>query len=179
MSIAVLGFLAATVIFSVAQDPRKGRKVALLVGVVDYDPDSGLTRLKYCENDVTALAAVLKAQGYKDQDIIVLTDTTAAEKRKLKFMPTAENIRKELKGLIEDLRPEDSFLVAFSGHGVHLKQLKEKGLHFCPKGTDLDNTDTMVSLAEVYDQLESDCKAGVKLLVVDACRNDPTDGRSA
>src|SRR5476649_2643439 len=105
----VIGLLPAMIGSAAAQEPKKGRKVALLVGVQDYS-DTGLANLKYCENDVTALAAVLKTQGYKDDDIILLTDTSAAVKKKLKYSPTAENVRRELKGLVEDLRPEDTFL---------------------------------------------------------------------
>lgn len=170
--------LAAVLPFvdTLAQE-RKGRKVALLVAVQDYS-DTGLTNLKHCENDIDKLAEVLRSQGYKDEDVIVLTDSAAAAKKKLRYAPQAENIRKELKGLVEDLRPEDTFLVAFSGHGAHLKALKEKGLHFCAKGTNLEKPETMVSLAEVYEQLEKHCKAELKLLFVDACRNDPTDGKA-
>src|SRR5262245_50599782 len=80
----------------VAQEPRKGRKVALLVGVNDYSK-SGLTNLKYCENDVMTLAEVLKLQGYKEAGMIILTDTMAAKKAKLQALPTAENIRTELQ----------------------------------------------------------------------------------
>jgi uncharacterized caspase-like protein len=160
-----------------SQQPKKGRKVALLVAVQDYT-GGGLSNLKYCENDVTELAKVLKTQGYAEDDVTLLTNDAAFAKKKKNLFPTAENVRSWLKGVVEDLRAEDSVLIAFSGHGVHLKDLKEKGLHFCPQGSDLAKPETLVSLNEVYEQLDKHCKAGVKLLVVDACRNDPTDGKA-
>ena len=162
--------------FLFAAEPPKPRKVALLIGVKDYK-GTGLGNLKYCENDVDDLAAVLVAQGY-DRDLVVrLTQSAAFKKENRELFPTAKNIRAYLKGLIEDLRDDDTVLIAFSGHGVHLKEAKDKGLFFCPMECDLSKRDTLVSLAEVYEQLDKQCKAKVKLLVVDACRNDPTDGK--
>jgi hypothetical protein len=41
----------------------------------------------------------------------------------------------------------------------------------------MNDTDTLVSLSGLFKDLE-DCGAGVKLLLVDACRNDPRLGRN-
>ena len=51
-------------------------------------------------------------------------------------------------------------------------------MHFCAKGCNLDKPETMVSLNDVYDELDKRCKAELKLMFVDACRNDPADGKS-
>jgi uncharacterized caspase-like protein len=150
---------------SAPADPPKGERYALLVGVREYDK-SELRPLKYTEDDVTALAAVLKEAGYAR--VVLMTQAEGANK--LRFLPTAENIRVELKGLLEDRRPEDTLVVAFAGHGV---QFAGKDEHFfCPADARLSDRNGLISLTEVYKGMKA-CKAGAKLLLVDACRNDP------
>ncbi len=63
-------------------------------------------------------------------------------------------------------------MLGFSGHGVHI------GGHsyLCPTDAKLDDPQgTMVALDKVYEQLDAS-KATLKLLVIDACRNDPRLG---
>src|SRR5262249_53449975 len=64
----------------------------------------------------------------------------------------------------------DTVVVAFSGHGVQFKGDREH--YFCPMDADLEDRKKLISLGQVYDELRG-CKARVKLLLVDACRNDP------
>jgi hypothetical protein len=145
--------------------PVSGRSYALLVGVKNYRKDE-LTSLKYTENDVATLAKVLKEQGYKR--VVLMTQKEGADNEEL--LPTAGNIRDQVKALLEDRKEGDSVLIALSGHGVQFKG--EKQHYFCPMGTRLSDTKTMVSLGEIYDELKG-CKASVKVLLVDACRSDP------
>ena len=146
-------------------DPPPGRQYALLVGVRTYKKDE-LKNLKYTENDVNDLARLLREGGYRR--VVVMTQTEAARDQDL--APTAQNIRDQLKALLEDRKPEDSVLVAFSGHGLQFKGEKES--YFCPADSRLSDKATLVSLAEVYRGLQ-ECQAGMKVLVVDACRSDP------
>ncbi|MFO0811165.1 MAG: LCCL domain-containing protein [Gemmataceae bacterium] len=157
--------LVVTTSFSGAQTP--GKKYALLVGVQDYQNE--LTALKFAEADMTALARVLIANGYLERDVILMTQARGVQQ--LDFLPTAANIRKQLDLLLRDyLRESDTVLVAFAGHGVQFKD--EKVAYFCPTGCKLGDHSTLISLAEVYKKLE-DCKAGLRVLLSDACRNDP------
>jgi len=65
-------------------------------------------------------------------------------------------------------------VVAFSGHGVHL----DGKSYLCPAEAQLSRPkETMVSLETVYDSLRTS-KASLKVLLVDACRNDPRRGGS-
>ncbi len=69
-------------------------------------------------------------------------------------------------GLIEK---GDTLLLSFSGHGVHI----DGHSYLCPNDAKLeDPKGTMVSLDKVYDDLAA-CKASLKFMIVDACRNDP------
>src|SRR5437867_11707999 len=85
-----------------AQEPKftvKGKKYALLVGVKQYRKGE-LTNLKYTENDVNDLSGLLEGAGYK---VVLMTQTNAAA-ADLDLMPTAENIRRELKTLLDPER---------------------------------------------------------------------------
>ena len=148
-------------------DAPAGRKYALLVGVRAYDKDQ-LRSLRFTENDVNGLAAVLKDAGYKR--VVLMTQTEAGTSGDTTLLPNAKNIRRKLAAILDGLRADDSVLIAFSGHGVQFRD--QKASYFCPMDADLADNNTLVSLGEVYKALE-DCTAGAKVLLVDACRNDP------
>ena len=161
-----------------AQVPKSGQKVAVLVGINDYS-NTKLRNLKCAEKDATDLREVLLTKlRYDKRDVYLMTKTEGFDAKNDSLFPTGKNIRANLKGLLEDLRKEDTVLIAFSGHGVHLKALKAKGLHFCPSDTNLDKPETLISISEIYAQLKDHCQAELKILVMDACRNDPSDGRA-
>ncbi|MEI6233896.1 MAG: caspase family protein [Planctomycetota bacterium] len=151
----------------------EGEKHALLIGIQEYT-GSGLGNLKYCEEDVHALAEVLPSLGYLKENTIILSRRSAKERDKDVFRPTAANVRKWLKSVCEDARGNDSVLLAFAGHGVQLKG--DGKMYFCPLDCDLNKVETLISLDELYATMDTVCKARVKLLLVDACRNDPLDG---
>ena len=148
-----------------AADPPQGDKYALLVGVHRYDKNE-LRDLPYAEADMTALADVLKKAGYKR--VVLMTEAGGADDPR--FLPTAANVRKTLKGLLGDLSADESILVAFAGHGIQFAG--EDDNYFCPMDAKLGDKATLISLTEVYKDLEN-CNAGTRLLLADCCRNDP------
>jgi formylglycine-generating enzyme required for sulfatase activity len=150
--------------------PLPGQKYALLVGVRQYDPNE-LRSLPYSESDVVELAEVLKDAGYRQ--VVTLTQTAGSLNARLS--PTAANVRTTLKGMLQDRGTGDTILVAFAGHGVQFRGSSDD--FFCPMDARLANRFSLVSLREVYKDLES-CGAGVKVLLVDACRNDPQSDNS-
>ncbi|HKI21617.1 MAG TPA: SUMF1/EgtB/PvdO family nonheme iron enzyme, partial [Isosphaeraceae bacterium] len=152
--------------------PKAGERYALLVGVRKYDPNE-LRDLPYSEADVTELAGVLKGAGYKPDNVVLMTQTAGAEDTR--FLPIASNIRKELRLLLQGLDEQDSIMVALAGHGVQFRGEAES--FFCPAGTKLSDRATLIPLAELYKELESS-GAALKLLLVDACRNDPQSNNS-
>jgi sulfatase modifying factor 1 len=154
-------------------EEETARRFALVVGVKDYK-GTGLSDLKYTENDARDLAEVFRGQGYRR--VVVLTQQEAFTSKQRNLFPTVANIRLHLKAVLEDRRPGDTVVLALSGHGVHLK--KQNALFFCPEGANLDDPKTLLPLEEVYKELEG-CKAGVRLLLVDACRDDPLEGKGA
>jgi hypothetical protein len=100
----------------------------------------------------------------------VVLMTQAVGSAEPRFLPLAANIRKELKLLLEDLGENDSVLVALAGHGVQFRGDNEN--YFCPTDAKLGDKTTLVALGEMYRMLEA-AGAGLKVLLVDACRNDP------
>jgi formylglycine-generating enzyme required for sulfatase activity len=157
-----------------------GKKYALLVGVRTYR-HSKLEDLKYTENDVEDLAALLEREF---AEVVLLTSTRG--QAKAERAPTAANIRKHLRALLEKVGKHDTIVVALAGHGLQLKvkgQDAEEGF-FCPadakprEGATLaEQSKTLIGFAELFRQLD-ESGVGVKLLLVDACRNDPAAGRS-
>ena len=128
--------------------------------------NSGLNNPAYTENDVTALAEVLKQAGYKR--VVLMTQTAGAQDAR--YLPTAAHIREELDGLLKTRRA--------GRHGAGgLRRPRRavqggQGALLLPADARLDKQEHAVPLDEVYKDLEK-CQAGVKLLLVDACRNDP------
>lgn len=161
-----------------AQEKTGPRKYALVVGVKEYRAQQPLPTLSYTENDAEQLAAVLQEAGFQ-----VTLMTQAAGKEKTRFLPMAEYIRDELKALVERpfLKKDDVVLVALAGHGVQFDEeqdgKKVEKFFFCPMDADIgtkgDKQNNLIPLDHLYGQLDQ-CGAGTRLLMVDACRNDPS-----
>jgi formylglycine-generating enzyme required for sulfatase activity len=163
-------FLIAFVTFLLFARTSHAEQYLFLVGVRDYSQTGELTDLKFAEDDVHTLAKLFSDMGVPGTNIVLMTQRVAAAKAR--FSPRSELIRKELDLILNLLRPEDSIIVGFSGHGLQFKG--DNSNYYCPIDAipDTDHKDTLVSLTEVYRKLEK-CRANTKLLLVDACRNDP------
>lgn len=145
-----------------------GEQYALLVGVKKYRRTE-LTSLKYTEKDVTDIANTLISKGYKKDNVVLMTQSADD----VFLQPTSQNIREQIELLLSGLTPEDNVMFAFTGHGV---QFKGEGQHyFCPSDARIKDKRTLISLAKVFESLEQ-CKASGKVLLVDACRDDPLTG---
>lgn len=172
-AIILCGLVLANTSVAQSAKPAAGEKYALLVGVREY-PKSSLRRLDFAERDVEDLAKALRDAGFPDNNVRVLTQTRG--RSNLRLMPDADNIRVALDLVLKGRTPNDTVLIALSGHGIQLRGSQEH--YFCPMDAKLDKRETLIPLRELYDKLEDKgerggCKAKVKLLFVDACRNDP------
>jgi uncharacterized caspase-like protein len=156
--------------------PLQGKKHALVVGVREYD-SAKLEPLKFTENDAEELDAVLSKSG----GFLVRVLTTSRGAKVKADAPTGANIRAEIARLLAKKTRHDTVLVAFSGHGVQGKVTeggKEKDeSFFCPSDAQLNDNGTLITLGKLFKDLDG-CGAAVKLLLVDACRNDPSIGRN-
>jgi tetratricopeptide (TPR) repeat protein len=161
--IFLLMLLVVTVLLSDANaaDQPQGRRWALLVGVNDY---ANLEDLRYCAADMRDLEKHLVDAGFDKEQVFVVHSGHADSK----YQPFRSNIEKQLDMVLGFVEPDDLVLVAFSGHGV----LVDGQTYLCPTEADVDRPETLVAVDAVYQKLER-CRASLKLLIVDACRNDP------
>lgn len=153
--------------------PAKAKRWALIIGVDRYE-DENITPLGGATNDANGLARALKEHaGFDENQIIVLTNEQKANKQ-----PTRRNILKYLSNL-KGLVPQDGLvLISFSGHGI-----ERNGRAFLMP-YDASYTDDVRLLEETAisaEVIKRDIKeSGVSqaLILLDACRNDPTGSRA-
>jgi uncharacterized caspase-like protein len=154
-----------------APDPRKW---AIVVGVDEYQR-TGVSDLKYAVSDAKLFAQALTERvGVPQNQIFVYTtDTTISQE-----LPRLTNLVYRLEWLKEKVKPEDTVFFYFAGHGV-----ESEGETFLL----MDNADnrskatlTVSSLnASLLFELLEQCRAKDTLVILDACRNDPTAGRGS
>jgi formylglycine-generating enzyme required for sulfatase activity len=146
----------------------RGAQYAFLVACSGYDRTE-LRELPFTINDIEGFRDALVATGFDPENIKVLHDKCGQRR----YLPEKAKILHELSLLLAGLREEDSLVMALSGHGVHFKG--DKTGFFCPIDARLDDKTTLIPMegsGGLFETLKS-CKAKKKLLVVNACRNDP------
>lgn len=154
-----------------APDPHKW---AIVVGVDEYQR-TGVSDLKYAVTDAKLFAdALVDVVGVpKDQVFVYTTQAKSSTE-----LPRLTNLVYRLEWLKDRVKPEDSIYFYFAGHGV-----ETEGETFLL----MDNADnrskatlSMSTLnAKLLFELLEECKAKDTLVVLDACRNDPTAGRGS
>jgi formylglycine-generating enzyme required for sulfatase activity len=174
---SLAGLAALLLLISIGLAPAQpgGKKVALLVGINRYH-HTALNQprpLEFAEKDVTQAAAELKKAGY---DVVVLTGDKA----------TLTTIRNALADVRKRPGAEGILLIGLAGHGLQPEGSRDA--YFCPYDADqrvVAQTDpnqdpwdyrTLLPLSEVLAHLKA-ATAGTRVLLMDACRNDPTSGR--
>jgi formylglycine-generating enzyme required for sulfatase activity len=153
----------------VSQLPAKSKRWALIIGVDKYD-DTQITPLVGAVNDAKLLsdALIQYAAFPRDQVLLVASD------QPLERRPTRGNILKWLSNL-KGLVPEDGLLlVSFAGHGI-----ERSGRGFlCSSDAQVSGSidlleDTSINVETLRQRIR---QMGVKqvLIILDACRNDPS-----
>jgi hypothetical protein len=133
------------------------KRIALVIGNNDY---LEVPKLQKAVGDANAIAEKLTKLGFK------VTLAVDLDRRKLNLA---------LSKLYSDIEPGDTVAVHFSGHGVELQgqnyllpidaPAPENG------GEDLLKSETL-SLQQLVETLV-DKKAGARILIIDACRDNP------
>lgn len=143
-----------------------GDTYAFLVGISEYESKDELKALRFACDDVISFAGVLRNSGVPAKNIVVLHDRQSIPR----FKPVCKKILKEFHLLLATLESEDFLIVALAGHGVQLGPAGEN--YFLPADADLKDPATLINIKTIYKEMEQS-QAGRKLLLVDACRNDP------
>jgi hypothetical protein len=132
-----------------------GEKYVLLIGLNNYGSEGiGVTPLAYAEADVRDLSAALRALGYTNQKVLVDDD---AKRR---------DILRELHRLAAKIKPDDTFLLYFAGHGVRGDNQATYWLTYDASLELLDEAG--IRLEHLLDYVR-DIKARQKLVLLDHC----------
>jgi uncharacterized caspase-like protein len=146
-----------------------GTKFALLIGINDY-MDEEISKLKYCENDVVELGKVLENDAAK-----YVTKTMYMNVGDINFKPFRSNIMAKIKLIAKNASIEDTILFYFAGHGM----MDGENIYLLPYDARKDVlVDTAIDLKWVNEILDKS-SAKVKILVIDACKNDMSGKRDA
>lgn len=186
-TLTTVGILLVLAGSATAQDAPSGRKLAVVVGVGTYRTTSGLPSLGNAPgNDAASIGKTLRGQGFT---VFEMTHAAAKMDGQETSAPNIAYIRDQISGVLQypNLGPNDTVIITLSGHGVQFEHVEQDGtktprFYFCPADATIANIKTaneltevnhLLPLDELYAQL-SHCNAATKLLIVDACRNDPT-----
>ncbi len=151
---------------------RPPARFALVVGVRAYHGPGYDLELQFTERDVEEFARALNDRGFARRNISVLSQWNQEDNPAL--APTAANIRKRLRAMSENARPGDTVVVALAGHGSQTGDPPQ--FYFWPAGGNPRDPDSLISQTELYAAFDR-CRADVKLLLVDACREFPKDAK--
>jgi formylglycine-generating enzyme required for sulfatase activity len=136
--------------------PAHAARLALVIGNKDY----AVGPLKNPLNDAEAMAAALGGPGGLGFQVTLV--------RNLK----RDDIGRTVEGFASRIRPGDDVVVFYAGHGLQVK-----GVNYLPAVDARINVESDVplnslNLNELLLRLD-EAKAGVRLLLVDACRDNP------
>lgn len=171
---------------AIGQSEPEPERYALLAGVTKYEHPS-LNGLKFPEDDVTALADLLRGQGYKVDLLLGKAATKAAIEAKLKAF--------KRRGMNSGV-----LFVGLSGHGMETTDptTKSEKSYFCPFDTVMQavrdakerivpgkdgkeiytaDTESLVSIDDVLIAL-NESKAAHRVIVADCCRDDPARAKN-
>ncbi len=165
---ALAAALAGGWLLSHADAGERGVRYALLVGCSQYRK-SEFKQLPYTDRDVLGFKDALRATGFDEDHIFVVYDG-AGDRR---YLPEKAKILEALDFVLDGLRPEDTVVVALSGHGVQFKG--DPVSYFAPVDGRVEDRASLIALSGkggLYEKLKS-CKAKRKMLLVNACRNQP------
>jgi len=142
-----------------------------LVGINAYE-NREINDLECAVADVTAFQKALVEVGeFEPDNIFLMTDNSKGEKR-----PTNTNILYSVGLLAKRIKPQDTFIFHFSGHGM-MREGKGFLLSINADPRDIDTLEMSSVPMEKLRKRMSKIKAHQVLFIIDACRNDPSRGR--
>ena len=160
---------------AVSKLPAKEKRWALIIGVGKYEDDN-ITPLPGANNDARALRDALRDYaGFDEKQIILLTTDESKD-----HQPTKNNILRYLGNLSGTVPKDGLLLVAFSGHGIE----RQKQAFLLASDTPYNDNvrvleRTAISVSDDFKELVRDTGVGQVIILLDACRNDPSSGRSS
>ncbi|KAK0462343.1 caspase domain-containing protein [Desarmillaria tabescens] len=141
---------------------KSGRKRALCIGINYRDRSN---RLQGCIEDATKIRDFLMREqnGYKDDDIRMLTDDTDKK-------PTKKNILDAMSWLVKGSRPGDSLFLHYSGHGSQVADTN--GDEIDGKDEDIECSDSSIIIDDEIHKILESLSSGCRLTALfDSCHS--------
>ena len=158
VAVALFGWLLAVAAEAQTSTHDKVRSVALVIGQSTY---ANANQLPNPANDAIAIASTLRDLGFEVTP--VMNGTRAA-------------IEAGAARFLEAAKTADVVFVYYAGHGV-----QQHGVNYllpidAPVDSHIDFDRAFISLNRLLTQVETGTRAGTaKIIVIDACRNNPWD----
>jgi TPR repeat protein len=162
MKTLIVSLLALSLAASAQDDKRftpifGGRRMALVIGNKSY----AWKPLVNPVNDANAISKMLMGMGFAQSDVHLVIDANQAE------------LRHSVRQFVESVKPGDLAFVYYSGHGIEVRGAN----YLLPIDLPADATegyveDEAVSAQRLLNEL-TDQGAAVKVLILDACRDNP------
>src|SRR5205085_56000 len=154
--------------------PGRAKRFALIIGVDQYS-DPQVVGLGGAANDARLLADSLVRNAGFPADQVVLLASDQPEERK----PTRGNILRRLSNLAAVVPKDGLLLFSFAGHGIE----RNSQAFLLPSDAQVSDDvnlleQTAINVVTIKDWIRK-TGVGQVLLLLDACRNDPSAGRAA
>src|SRR6185503_16483647 len=152
--------------------PRKAKRFALVIGVDEYQ-DTQISKLNGASNDAKALAnALVEYAGFPTDQVILFTADQPPDRR-----PTRGNILRRLSNLRTIVPKDGLLLVSFAGHGIE----RDRRAYLLPSDAQVNGDialleETAIN-ADVIRNWIHQTGIGQVVMILDACRNNPSEGR--
>jgi formylglycine-generating enzyme required for sulfatase activity/uncharacterized caspase-like protein len=141
----------------------EGRNWAILIGVNEY-LDPKIPQLQYCVEDARKLFETLTRLGdFQPDRVLLLVD----DQPKAHLRPLRLNLQSQIEGWLANCQPQDTVIIAFSGHGF-VDELTGEGF-LAPADCELDDLRGTGFATERLRQMLRKCRARKKLLILDCC----------
>jgi uncharacterized caspase-like protein len=152
--------------------PAGSKRYALVVGVDEYQ-DTQISKLDGAGNDAKSIVeALVRYAGFPREQVVLLTSDQPVERK-----PTRGNILRRLSNLRSAMTKDGLLLVAFAGHGIE----REGQAYLLPSDAQVSGDvtlleDTAINVEEMRKRIVQ-TGVGQVVMILDACRNDPSAGR--
>lgn len=152
--------------------PSGSKRFALVVGVDEYQ-DTQITKLEGAGNDAKSIVeALVRYAGFPRDQVVLLCADQPVERK-----PTRGNILRRLSNLRTAMPKDGLLLVAFAGHGIE----RDGQAYLLPSDAQVSGDvtlleDTAINVEEMRKRILQ-TGVGQVLMILDACRNDPSAGR--
>lgn len=146
-------------------------KWALIIGIDQYE-SGDISSLKFAQADAKELEKTLvDFCDFSGENVFVLTNDG-----KNRMKPTRPNIVDWLVRLRKVIKPQDTFIFFFSGHGMSREKVSYL-LTYDSITAPIENLELSALNMTTLKTLLEKIPATKKIVIIDACRNDPVAQR--